>query len=206
MNCAIGWEKPELQVVHSGSIPTPTSLESFFRQIPVRNKNIHEIIKTYLERKCSVCHETPSDLDLNDFAKYSLEKISQLIFFPNLTKKKPLLRFPTCHHFSCFECMRQLTTNPANLIDSLDPRDFGCPRCPNNCEELCDCDEFDEIYSDWDTPMEYYIANCRHKMTSARTMPNGSCPTCCSPFMDLTYDLEGDIGFCWEFRPTPRFC
>ncbi len=185
--------------VHSGCIPTPTSLESFFRQIPVMDANIHKIIKTYLERKCSVCHETPSDLDLDEFAKCSLEKVCKNIFFPDLSKTKPLLRFPTCHHFSCFECMRQLTSNPASLINSLDPRDFGCPRCPNNCAELCDCDEFHEIYSKWETPIEYYIANFRHKMTSASTMPNGSCPSCCTRFMILTPDLEEDPGYYWEF-------
>lgn len=195
-NCRIGFRKPKVEVVPSGSIPTPTSLKSFFRQINVNDVNIHHIIEKFITRKCSVCHETPPNLNLRDFARNSLEK------YPVLLTKNPLVRFPTCHHFACFECMGKLTEDPSLDIQSLDPRDFGCEPCPNNCENLCECEEFEEKLIEWDWPDFYHYHNWLHKFQSTRTRTAGSCPSCCTRFMKLNFysnaQVEGGGPF-WEF-------
>ena len=75
--CAIGGNCPELTVVQGGSIPTPTSLKSFFRQIRLPDANLHNLIKSFLERKCSVCHEKNA-LDLSEYSKFSIERNPKL--------------------------------------------------------------------------------------------------------------------------------
>ena len=59
------------------------------------------------------------------------------------------LLFPTnCGHSFCIKCSRELLFFDESKYH-LDPRGYGCPQCPNGCIEDCDCDEFIELYENW---------------------------------------------------------
>lgn len=64
------------------------------------------------------------------------------------------LRFPAgCGHSFCIECSRKIL-----LWDEIDyhlsPVPYGCPPCPNGCEnpvkgEQCYCIEYESVQEDW---------------------------------------------------------
>lgn len=70
----------------------------------------------------------------------------------NLCKKK--LLFPTkCGHSFCIKCSRDILLWNENRY-RLSPVQYGCPACPNGCENpekgsQCDCEEYAIIQEKW---------------------------------------------------------
>ncbi len=77
-------------------------------------------------------------------------------------KNKKQLKFPTnCGHYFCVDCSRNILFWDETRYH-LSPIPFGCPHCPNNCENpikgsQCGCDEYSEIKDKWeqDFPLEF---------------------------------------------------
>ncbi|KAK3255133.1 hypothetical protein CYMTET_35606 [Cymbomonas tetramitiformis] len=66
-----------------------------------------------------------------------------------------LMRFPVkdCQHWFCIGCTRMLVYGDECRYH-LDPRMFGCPPCPNECENpvrgiQCGCDDYDTVIEAW---------------------------------------------------------
>ena len=62
-------------------------------------------------------------------------------------------RFKQCQHWCCGQCMRNIMFWDETRYH-IDPCGFGCPPCPNGCEnpargEQCYCEEYDAVLDEW---------------------------------------------------------
>jgi len=77
----------------------------------------------------------------------------------------PSVRLPQCTHRLCPDCFRCIMFWDETR-HHLDPRPYGCPPCPNACDNpvrgsQCYCDEYDTIQDAWKVshPNEYQLWN-----------------------------------------------
>ena len=64
------------------------------------------------------------------------------------------MKFPTCSHWFCADCMRSIIRDKDPEEFRLDPVHFGCPPCPNGCTNprrgrQCDCFEYCDLIDQW---------------------------------------------------------
>ena len=72
------------------------------------------------------------------------------------------MKFPTnCGHLFCVNCCKKILFWDESRYH-LSPEPYGCPPCPNNCNnpvkgKQCYCEEYDEIQKIWENtnPKEY---------------------------------------------------
>jgi hypothetical protein len=67
-----------------------------------------------------------------------------------------MMKFPAegCTHWYCLSCCRDLIFWQEQRYH-LDPRPFGCPPCPNGCNnprvgKQCYCEEYDAVQEQWE--------------------------------------------------------
>ena len=64
------------------------------------------------------------------------------------------VKFPQCSHRVCASCFRKIMFWDESRYH-LNPVPFGCPSCPNGCENpirgtQCDCYEYDAVKENWE--------------------------------------------------------
>lgn len=72
------------------------------------------------------------------------------------------MKFPTnCNHWFCVNCCRNILFWDETRYH-LSPVPYGCPPCPNNCDNpikgrQCYCEEYDEVQNQWElsNPLEW---------------------------------------------------
>ena len=70
-----------------------------------------------------------------------------------------------CVHWFCIDCARLLMYWDEDRYH-LDPRAFGCPPCPNGCDnpvrgKQCGCEEYESVISEWEhsEPTQPFLGN-----------------------------------------------
>lgn len=110
------------------------------------------------------------------------------------------VKFPTnCDHWFCISCSRNiLFWDESRYHLSYEP--FGCPPCPNECNNpikgrQCDCEDYDEILEKWrqENPEQFkeYDDAENLSMESGETVgsifSSGKCPLCRKEYKRMIY-------------------
>jgi hypothetical protein len=102
-----------------------------------------------------------------------------------------LIKFPPCSHYFCKSCTRNICLWDETRYH-LSPVPYGCPPCPNECEnpgrgKQCYCFEYDEIQDAWNReyPEDFKRWNDDENFSMALTdthFSNRTCPICRAKF------------------------
>jgi hypothetical protein len=102
---------------------------------------------------------------MNGFGFGKLDIDETPIECPICTETEPSVRFPQCTHRVCPGCFRDIMFWDETR-HHLDPLPYGCPPCPNGCENpprgsQCYCDEYDSVKDQWkkDFPVQFQKYN-----------------------------------------------
>jgi hypothetical protein len=102
-----------------------------------------------------------------------------------------MMMFPAegCSHWFCTSCCRELITWDEKNYH-LDPRPFGCPPCPNGCDNpargrQCYCDGYELVQEAWrgENPAQYGAWSDAEESSIYSDRPSdsrgkGVCPMC----------------------------
>jgi hypothetical protein len=108
-----------------------------------------------------------------------------------MTSENAMMKFPApgCSHWLCVKCSREIIYRDETRYH-LDPRPFGCPPCPNGCNnpvrgKQCYCEEYDAVQDAWGSefPVECKIwIDCEHLSIESDHTDNSygsrKCPVC----------------------------
>ena len=119
-----------------------------------------------------------------------------------LEQKDRVVKFPHCTHYFCLDCTWSVLHGHGELDYHLSPVPYGCPPCPNGCENptrgvQCYCKEYfnseDEegplgVFQQWGAanPQAYEAYNAAESVSiDVRDHPvygSGTCPLCRSSY------------------------
>ena len=110
-----------------------------------------------------------------------------------------MVRFPQCTHSVCVTCFREIMFFDESRAH-LDPRPYGCPPCPNGCDnprrgKQCYCDEYDEVQEEWQAsdPRAWNAWNRAEEKSIEQGDSYYATAKC--PFCRVVYD-RSKHGFC----------
>jgi hypothetical protein len=100
----------------------------------------------------------------------------------------PSVKFPQCMHRACPACFKDIMFWDETRTH-LDPRQFGCPPCPNACDNpvrgrQCGCYEYDPVQVAWGQthPQEYKAWGDAEQRSADAPMGGAyatkACPVC----------------------------
>lgn len=103
-----------------------------------------------------------------------------------------MMKFPAtegCTHWYCLSCCRDLILWREQRYH-LDPRSFGCPPCPNGCNNpsvgmQCYCEEYEAVQAQWELafPKQWVLWSTREHESIEADRPGEAygkktCPQC----------------------------
>ena len=103
-----------------------------------------------------------------------------------------IVRFPQCDHKVCPECFGEIMFWD-ECMTHMDPRPFGCPPCPNSCDNprrgrQCYCCEYDAVQDAWEAADPISWGAWNDAESESMEMPIGGhystkqCPSCKSVY------------------------
>jgi hypothetical protein len=106
-----------------------------------------------------------------------------------MESERTMMKFPNkeCVHWLCIKCSKDILFWDETRTH-LDPRPYGCPPCPNGCNNptvgrQCYCEDYDAVQESWKSrePMQYNLWNEDEQNSIEREdtgFGTSKCPLC----------------------------